>query len=362
MDFSVDFFRDEVRCGFYIPTAIKQAWAAELEVLDVIERICAKAKIRYFADWGTILGAVRHGGFVPWDDDLDVCMLRDDYVRFREVADAELPDGYVIHDYERQQDHWLFLARIVNNRNICFEPDYLNRHHNFPYLAGIDIFVKDYLYDDPVKEKERDDEIMHILAVADGIVDGSLKPEAVRLWLERFEKKYGFIMDKALSPREKGIALYRLAEKQMSRVRAEETETVGQIFPMILKGGVGQKKAYYDEVIRLPFENTTIPVPASYDTVLKSRYGDYLRIHKVWSGHDYPFFEGQCADMQARADFELPEYRFDRRTMVERESESINAAGQEKKGREVGTETKDTEKKGRRRNSKTRTEKVSTEQ
>ena len=65
MEFSVDFFRDEVRCGFYIPTAVKQAWAAELEVLDAIDRICAKHGIRYFADWGSILGAVRHGGFVP---------------------------------------------------------------------------------------------------------------------------------------------------------------------------------------------------------------------------------------------------------------------------------------------------------
>ena len=52
------------------------------------------------------------GGFVPWDDDLDICMLREDYIRFREVADAELPGEYVIHDYGRQEDHWLMLARV----------------------------------------------------------------------------------------------------------------------------------------------------------------------------------------------------------------------------------------------------------
>ena len=83
MDFTVDFYRDEVRCGFYIPTAVKQAWAANLTVLSEIDRICEKYGIRYFADWGSILGAVRHGGYVPWDDDLDICMLRDDYTRFR---------------------------------------------------------------------------------------------------------------------------------------------------------------------------------------------------------------------------------------------------------------------------------------
>ena len=325
MDFSVDFFRDEVRCGFYIPTAIKQAWAAELEVLDVIERICAKAKIRYFADWGTILGAVRHGGFVPWDDDLDVCMLRDDYIRFRQVADAELPEGYVIHDYARQEDHWLFLARIVNNKKICFEPKYLNKHHNFPYLAGVDIFVKDYLYEDPGKEKERDDEIMHILAVADGIVEGSLKKDAEEIWLKRFEQQYGIRILPELSTRDKGVELYRLAEKQMSRVKPEETDTVGQIFPMILKGGTGQPKSFYEESIRLPFENTTIPVPASYDTVLKSRYGDYLKIHKVWTGHNYPFFEGQKAELMAKADFELTEYKFDRRALDRRGERTVSS-------------------------------------
>ena len=89
MERDIDFFRDEVRNGFYIPTAIKQAWAAELEVLQVIDQICAKHGIEYFAEYGTLLGAVRHGGFVPWDDDLDICMMREDYNRFRAVADRK---------------------------------------------------------------------------------------------------------------------------------------------------------------------------------------------------------------------------------------------------------------------------------
>ncbi len=282
--FSIDYFRDEVRCGFYIPTAIKQAWAAELAVLHEIDRVCEKYGIRYFADWGSILGAVRHGGFVPWDDDLDICMLRNDYMRFREVADTELPEEYVIHDYERQENHWLFLARIVNNAKICFTSEYLNTHNNFPWLAGGDIFIKDYIYEDPEKEKERDDEVMHILTIADGIVEGSIKPEIAEEWLKKFEDRYDCCIDRTVDSRHIGIQLYRLAERQMARVPAGETQTVGQIFPFILKGGEGQSKRYYEEIIRLPFENTTIPVPASYDTILRSRYGDYLKIHKMMLG------------------------------------------------------------------------------
>ena len=72
MNHSIDFFRDEVRNGFYIPTAIKQAWVCSLDVLAEIDRICTAHNITYYADWGTLLGAVRHGGFIPWDDDLDI--------------------------------------------------------------------------------------------------------------------------------------------------------------------------------------------------------------------------------------------------------------------------------------------------
>ncbi|MBQ7259900.1 MAG: LicD family protein, partial [Lachnospiraceae bacterium] len=185
-----DYFRDEVRCGFYIPTAIKQAWAAEMDVLSEIDRICRKYGITYFADWGTFLGAVRHAGFVPWDDDLDICMKRKDYIRFRQVADKELPKEFVIHDYERQEDHWLFLTRIVNSSHICFEEEHLKKYHNFPWLAGVDIFLLDHIYRDEEKEKERCNEVLRLIAVADGVTENSLNPYALKEELIQFENKY----------------------------------------------------------------------------------------------------------------------------------------------------------------------------
>lgn len=310
MDFSIDFFRDEVRNGFYIPTAIKQAWAASLTVLSEIDRICIKYGIQYFADWGTILGAVRHGGFVPWDDDLDICMKRDDYVKFRAVADAELPKEFVIHDYEHKEDHWLFLSRVVNQNQICYDQDHLDRYHNFPYMSAVDIFIQDYLYQDEEQERKRCEEIKWLIAIADGIVEGRLQPEIEAQKLSEIEERYHTRIDCSSDARTKGIALYRIAERQMARVPKEEADTVGQIFPWILKGRKGLPKEYYEKIIRLPFENITIPVPAYYDAVLRSRYGNYLEIHKVWTGHDYPYFEKQRENLQAVADFKLPEFTF----------------------------------------------------
>ena len=292
VDRPIDYYRDEVRSGFLVTTPIKQAWAEALSILEEIDRICGKYNIKYFADWGTILGAVRHGGFVPWDDDLDICMLRPDYKRFREVVDDELPEGYVIHDYERKDDHWMFLIRVVNNDKMCFTPEYLQAHNNFPWLVGVDIFIKDYLYEDPKQEEARDRDVMRLIATGDIAAE---------------KDDY-----------DKAVELYRQAEKRMSEVDATQSTKVGQIFPFVLKEGlnVAEDSSIYDEVIRLPFEDTTIPVPATYNQVLTHRYGNYCEIHKTWDGHEYPFFDTQKQEMEEIAGQVIPEFTFTRDMLV----------------------------------------------
>ncbi|MFR2076956.1 MAG: phosphorylcholine transferase LicD [Lachnospira sp.] len=311
-EISMDFFRDEVRNGFFIPTAVKQAWAAQLQVLDVIETICRKHDITYFADWGTILGTVRHGGYVPWDDDMDICMKREDYTRFKEAAKTELPKDFRIHDYEHQEDHWLFLSRVANSVHINFEPEHMKQFHNFPYIAGIDIFVLDYLYKDEQQEKQRCEEVKHIIAVADSIIAGEIAQPVKEANLIQLEQKYHKTFNRKLDNRHMGIELYRLAEEQMARVPKEESDRMAQIFPWGLLGNRGQDREYYEKFVRLPFENTTMPVPADYHRILSGKYHDYFKIHKVWSGHDYPYFEGQRKNLQTVADFKLPEFTFDK--------------------------------------------------
>lgn len=311
-EISMDFFRDEVRNGFFIPTAVKQAWAAQLQVLDVIETICRKHDITYFADWGTILGTVRHGGYVPWDDDMDICMKREDYTRFKEAAKTELPKDFRIHDYEHQEDHWLFLSRVANSVHINFEPEHMKQFHNFPYIAGIDIFVLDYLYKVEQQEKQRCEEVKHIIAVADSIIAGEIAQPVKEANLIQLEEKYHKNFNRKLDNRHMGIELYRLAEEQMARVPKEESDRMAQIFPWGLLGNRGQDREYYEKFVRLPFENTTMPVPADYHRILSGKYHDYFKIHKVWSGHDYPYFEGQRKNLQAVADFKLPEFTFDK--------------------------------------------------
>lgn len=323
MKIDADFFRDEVRNGFYIPAPIKQAWAANLEVLAEIDRICIKYNIEYFADWGTLLGAVRHGGFVPWDDDLDIGMKRAEYVKFRAVADKELPDNYVIHDYERKDNYWEFLVKVVNNDKICFDENYLRNHNNFPWLAGVDIFIKDNLYSCTEDEEARDKEIIRLYATAQLLIEGEYNRNSISEELDKINHKYDKNLSIDSDDKLLAVDLYKLIEEQMSRVGENEGDYIGQIFPWVIKNGIAarEEKELYKKYVRLPFENTTIPAPVCYNRVLSKRYGNYNEIQKVWTGHNYPFFEGQKKEIENIMKTPFPGFYFTKDMLVKAEKD-----------------------------------------
>ena len=127
MKFLDSYFEDEVREGFFVPSLMKRAWAAQMEVLSIVQKICDKHGIPLFAEWGTLLGAVRHKGRIPWDDDIDVCMLRADYDRFCQVVDEELPEECWFLDYHRIDGFDVTLGRIINSRVHVVEGENLEK-------------------------------------------------------------------------------------------------------------------------------------------------------------------------------------------------------------------------------------------
>ena len=91
----------------------------ELEILKEFVRICDKHNLKYYLAWGTFLGAVRHQGFIPWDDDLDVCMPYEDYLKFKEVCKTELGSDYFYEDWYAHREYFLSWAKLRKNNTTC---------------------------------------------------------------------------------------------------------------------------------------------------------------------------------------------------------------------------------------------------
>lgn len=311
MIFKDSYFEDEVRDGFFVPSEIKRAWAAELEVLSEIDKICKKHNIQYFADWGTLLATVRHEGFIPWDDDLDIVMKRDDYRRFMEIAQTELPEGFSAYNFRNHDNLWLFLGRVVGKRRICFEEDHLERFHQFPYIAGVDIFVLDYVSRDKEAEQKRDELALRTIVAADMIGEGKMRPDVMEQKLKNLEQICKIQIPRNLSAIEMRRELYGVVEILFGWFKENEADELTQLFPFGLKpDGFRISKKCYEQALELPYENMRIPVPIQYCEMLERKYGDYMRLVRDAGGHDYPFFEAQKKQLQAVLDFPMPVYKY----------------------------------------------------
>ena len=207
--FDDDFFEPEVREGFYISRMMKRLWAAQIIVLKHIDEVCARHGLRWFADNGTLLGAVRHRGYIPWDDDMDICMLREDYDKFLEVAKDELPGGYVIRNVHTDPECMDLTTRILNSGSIRLDSEFLTENAGFPYTAGIDIFPLDDISEDEEEEKERCDKIKDIARLGELLASETYTRETIDL-LDRVEKENGILLDEGNISNKLNLALDRL--------------------------------------------------------------------------------------------------------------------------------------------------------
>ncbi len=287
MKFPDNYFEDEVREGFFITSMMKHCWAAQLQVLEDVDALCRKYNIKYYGDCGTLLGAVRHGGFIPWDDDLDICMLREDYELFLKHA-HELPEYYSILNW-RETDDWLeAFARIINTKRIRFDKEFMDYFHGFPYSAGLDIFILDYMYEDSEMEEERRLRAGMYMQVAN-MAQIKLDDECKEL-IASVEEMCNVKIDLS-RPVHKQIR--KLAEDSITEVNRKDASKVCFMSAWIEHHFCFWDKKYCDQIMRVPFENTTIPIPVAYDVILKVHYGDYMKVNRSGGAHDYPCYAKQ---------------------------------------------------------------------
>ena len=301
-----DYFHDEERCGFIVSSLMKRCWAAQLHVLEDFDRVCSKHGLKWYAFCGTLLGAVRHHGFIPWDDDIDVCMLRGDYNMFLHYSRKEM-QGYYIDTYDNANSdvgtftHALGITRINNTRNADFNPDFLKKYYGFPYFVGIDLYPLDYVPKDAVEYDTVINIYKFILAVCIKYKmenwPGFITPDPAygEINLENayasLENATGVKVDKNGDVL---AQLNRLAENLASYTKSKDSDNVACMANMVFdhRNMIFPKEAFAKRV-EVPFEGGSIYIPADYNVILSKNYGSGYMTPNTKVPHDYPYYKKQ---------------------------------------------------------------------
>lgn len=252
----------------------------ELEILIYIDEVCKKNNIKYFLAGGTLLGAIRHKGFIPWDDDIDICMMRDDYNRLINILTDEKSEKYFIQNFRTDPEYPRYITKIRVNGTQFIERQVIdyNMHHGI----FIDIFPLDKIRDK--NEKKLDFRVNCVKRV--------LGLRTIRNWNNKHTNNYKRVVAKIIRPFTLLLPLsfYNgLIDYIYGYQNVEDCSYVTnfssqygwrkQTFPIDV----------YGEGTYLEFEGHKFMAPAKWEVILKSLYGDYMKLppeEKRNSGHD----------------------------------------------------------------------------
>ena len=250
---------------------LRKAQLAQLEMAKRVKEICDANGIQYFLDGGTLLGAVRHQGFIPWDDDLDIGMLREDYDKFISIAQSALGDQYFLQTWDTDDHYWNPYAKIRKIGTIYREEGTKGvLTHNELF---IDIFPFDFFPQNRMKLKIMRTKIkVYWKAIT---IKAGLYP-----WLS----STGFVK-KCLSM-VKNIPAILLCFLTREKIKDKYFETMtaynrqDTIYVDEEAGSLAGKHQLpigcFDKTVELLFENEYFKCPQGYDEILRLYYGDYM--------------------------------------------------------------------------------------
>ncbi len=295
MQFPENYFKNEIRCNFHITAMMKRLWAAQIEILAWIDEICKKYEIRYIMCYGSMLGAVRHKGFIPWDDDIDVAMLRSDYERFLEAVMAELPSWLSTKSLLPGAIPPKEMTFNIGNGNMLdTSPEFLERFHGCPYSTGVDVFVFDRMPEDKEMFAYQDRMIRlldRMLMLQWEVDDKTISNEDFQQYKkirQTVEQELDYEFHGAEPDRLQVLRLLDLACGLCEDCGSEHVENREQV---IYYGEKGFLEKYFTDRVYVPFEGVlNVPIPRDYDEILHKLFGDYQIPRKFTSAHKYPIY------------------------------------------------------------------------
>lgn len=230
-------------------------------ILEEFDRICRILNIRYFLFSGTMLGAVRHQGFIPWDDDVDVVMLRPDYERFLKEAESVL-DQQRYYLQKEFSEHWpMFFSKLRLNGTTCLEK-YHPRDPKIHQGVYIDIFPCDNAYDNTLLRK--------------------LQFYASKVVIAKSVYIRGYETDSTM--KKLVMQLCRLLPGKPFRKLCHGPGAGKSEYVHVFLGGGSRyekslfRREWFSGAVQMPFGEGSFLVPEAYDALLSCMYGDYMTI------------------------------------------------------------------------------------
>ena len=248
---------------------LRKVQLVQLEIAREIKRVCEENGITYFLTAGTLLGAVRHQGFIPWDDDLDIAMLKEDYDRFIKIAPEKLNEKYEIQNWHTDSNFPLEFSKIRKKGTVFIEGKGSDKKDNGIY---VDVIVY-------INYPDNKDEIISVHRKMLNLHRVLLMKCGFKPWYDNghtnWKKRIGYVWYQMQS-------LFKSYEKLV-----KEFEAIQNQFPNTTENLHGMtetevfsplKRVWYHTTIDMKFEDEFFPVPVGYKNYLKVCYGDYMKL------------------------------------------------------------------------------------
>ena len=261
----------------------KMVWDVELDLLEKFKEICQKYNLSYSASSGTLLGAVRHKGFIPWDDDIDVALPWEDYKKLLIVAPNECHYPYFFQSFLTEKDGEASACRLRRSDTTGFTKWELeNVGPDYNKGIFIDIFPLFNIPDDKdeqIKQKESIIFFWKCIRGHDALsqIQRGMKPNKDYLQYIPYYKSVCQSMD---------IVKIKWAYLNACAMIEQKTREIGGTSSRVHQPNLMWNSEWYDSYVELPFENTTIRCPAEYEKVLTKQYGDWRTPVENGSRHE----------------------------------------------------------------------------
>lgn len=257
------FWKEEVICDYLVSEKMKKVWAIELDLYREFARVCEKNNLSFFTCGGTLLGAVRHRGFIPWDDDFDVYMPRESYEKLKELS-CEFKTPYFFQNAHTDKEFGFSFMRLRNSNTTVVVESF--NYCTFNQGIYLDIFPLDKVKNDTYLTRRK--KISELIKRSSAYMRRNFPPktEKDRILAEQYN-------DSTVIPSK----LFDEIEKIAMEDEYTETEYLSSIVTTIYPASnqIWPSKAF-DGYIEMDFESIKVRVPVGYNEYLKILFGNYM--------------------------------------------------------------------------------------